>query len=50
VPSSLDPTAVQVVDETHETPGRLLADASAGSGVAWIVQVLTLPSPGKPGR
>jgi hypothetical protein len=32
------PTAVQDLGDTHDTPERKLAVASAGRGVRWIVQ------------
>jgi hypothetical protein len=41
--AELEPTASQNVAETHETPcmsARVPEVASAGSGVAWIVQAV----------
>ena len=40
VPWSDNPTAVQAVDEVHETPERKLNCAPDGFAVAWTVQAV----------
>jgi len=39
-PALENPTAVQAVDEMHETPSSSLAVAPLGSGVVWIAQLV----------